>query len=109
MALAGKKLVEGLIKSKAVFVISKSYCPFCHKAKAALNNYKINPEAFEWMEIEDREDCNEIQAYMKQLTGASSVPRVFIGGKCIGGGSEAEAAHKSGKLQGMLQEAGALL
>ena len=31
MALAGKKLVESLIKSKAVFVISKSYCPFCHK------------------------------------------------------------------------------
>jgi hypothetical protein len=31
MALAGKKLVEGLIKSKAVVVISKSYCPFCHK------------------------------------------------------------------------------
>ena len=32
-----------------------------HKAKAALNNYKINPENFEWLEIEDREDCNEIQ------------------------------------------------
>ena len=31
MALAGKKLAESLIKSKAVFVISKSYCPFCHK------------------------------------------------------------------------------
>ena len=31
------------------------------QAKAALSNYKIKPEAFEWMEIEDREDCNEIQ------------------------------------------------
>jgi glutaredoxin 3 len=46
---------------------------------------------------------------MKQLTGASSVPRVFIGGQCIGGGDETSAAHKSGKLEGMLQEAGALL
>ena len=83
------------------------------QAKAALNNYKINPENFEWLEIEDREDCNEIQvskknymvgiktkrqllqAYMKQLTGASSVPRVFIGGSCIGGGDETSAAHRS--------------
>ena len=86
-----------------------------HQAKAALNNYKINPEQFEWLEIEDREDCNEIQvpiiilainrivrlkeqllqAYMKQLTGASSVPRVFIGGSCIGGGDETSSAHRS--------------
>ena len=35
------------------------------------------------------------QAYMKQLTGASSVPRVFIGGSCIGGGDETSAAHRS--------------
>jgi len=109
MALVGKKLVEQMIKSKSLVVISKSYCPFCHKAKAALNNYKINPDNFEWLEIEDREDCNEIQAYMKQLTGASSVPRVFIGGSCIGGGDETSAAHRSGKLEGMLKEAGALL
>ena len=31
MALVGKKLVEQMIKSKALVVISKSYCPFCHK------------------------------------------------------------------------------
>ena len=77
-----------------------------------MNNYKINPDNFEWLEIEDREDCNEIQvltqmsdknsrkgaqmlqAYMKQLTGASSVPRVFIGGSCIGGGDETSGAHR---------------
>ena len=45
---------------------------------------------------------------MKQLTGGRSVPRVFIGGKCIGGGDETEGAHRSGKLQGMLESAGAL-
>jgi len=87
----------------------RCYGMMIYQAKAALNNYKINPDNFEWLEIEDREDCNEIQAYMKQLTGASSVPRVFIGGSCIGGGDETSAAHRSGKLEGMLKEAGALL
>ena len=33
-----------------------------------------------------------------QLTGASSVPRVFIGGRCIGGGDETAAAHKCSKF-----------
>ena len=32
---------------------------------------------------------------MKQLTGARSVPRVFIDGKCIGGGDETMAAHRN--------------
>ena len=49
-----------------------------------------------------------VKDYMKQLTGGRSVPRVFIGGKCIGGGDETEGAHRSGKLQGMLESAGAL-
>ena len=50
-----------------------------------------------------------LQNYMRELTGAKSVPRVFIDGKCIGGGDETAAAHKSGKLEKWLREAGALL
>ena len=113
------------IQGKPVFVISKSYCPFCVKGKNVLKKYNIKPEALEIMEIENDPDMNEIQVvqlfvkgsvinsnymqdYMKQLTGGRSVPRVFIGGKCIGGGDETESAHRSGKLQGMLESAGAL-
>jgi len=96
------------IKEKPVFIISKTYCPFCVKAKDALKGYKIKPECIEIMEIENNSDMNEIQDYMKQLTGGRSVPRVFIGGKCIGGGDETMSAHKSGKMQKMLEGAGAL-
>jgi len=32
---------------------------------------------------------------MKQITGGSSVPRVFIGGKFLGGADDTVAAHKS--------------
>ena len=34
------------------------------------------------------------------------VPRVFIGGKCIGGGSEVMTLNSQDKLQPMLKEAG---
>jgi len=100
--------IKQKIKDKPVFIISKEYCPFCVKAKDALKGYNIKPECIEIMEIENSPDMNEIQDFMKQLTGGRSVPRVFIGGKFIGGGDETMAAHKGGNLQKMLQDAGAL-
>ena len=103
-----KELMDQKIANKKVFVISKSYCPFCVKAKKVLQKYNIPADNIEIQEIENDKDCNEIQDYMRQLTGGRSVPRVFIGGKFIGGGDETEAAHKSGKLQGMLESAGAV-
>merc|ERR1712154_403056 len=106
--MAGKELVSSLLKSKKVLVISKSYCPFCVKAKDVLKNYNIDPACFEWLDIENRKDCDEIQAFMKQLTGARSVPRVFIGGKCIGGGDETQAMHNKGQLEPLLKSVGAI-
>jgi glutaredoxin-related protein len=37
------------------------------------------------------------------------VPRVFIKGKCIGGGNETSSLHKSKKLGNMLRDAGAIV
>jgi len=42
---------------------------------------------------------------MSQLTGGRIVPRVFIGGECIGGGSEASAMQQSGELEKRIQSA----
>ena len=103
-----KELMDQKIASKPVFVISKSYCPFCVKAKKVLKKYNIPEDKIEIQEIENDKDCSEIQDYMRQLTGGRSVPRVFVGGKFIGGGDETEAAHKSGKLKGILESAGAV-
>ena len=89
-------------------MVSKTYCPFCVKAKDALKNYKIKPEEYEILELEDRDDMNEIQDFMKALTGGRSVPRVFIDGKCIGGEDETMAAHRNKTLGPMLEKCGAL-
>ncbi len=53
-------------------------------------------------------DCNAIQDFLKNMTGARSVPRVFIGGKCVGGGTDVQQLQKSGKLVDLLKKAGAL-
>jgi glutaredoxin 3 len=103
-----KDALNQKIKEKPVFIISKKSCPFCVKAKDALKKYKIRPECLEIMEIDKSKAMGDIQDYMGELTGGRSVPRVFVGGKFIGGGDETLAAHKKGKLQKMLENAGAL-
>ena len=58
---SGKEFADGKIASKKVLVISKSYCPFCKKAKQVLGKYKIPADNIEYIEIENRPDMDEIQ------------------------------------------------
>jgi glutaredoxin 3 len=56
-------------------------------------------------------DGYAMRVELNELTGRSSVPNIFIGGKGVGGFSDGpglETLHKEGKLQGLLKEAGAL-
>jgi len=101
--------VDALIKSKALLVISKTFCPHCKRTKQVLDSYNLNLDKFKWLDIDIRSDMDAIQSQMKQITGGSSVPRVFIGGKFFGGADDTVEAHKSGKLEKMLKEAGALV
>lgn len=68
-----KLFVDDAIASHRVVVFSKTYCPFCKKAKELLAQYPIKKEQLEVIELEKRPDCAQIQAYLKELTGASSV------------------------------------
>ena len=53
-------------------------------------------------------DCNAIQDYLLKITGARTVPRVFVDKKFIGGGSEVKAFRDQKKLVPLLKKAGAL-
>ena len=54
------------------------------------------------------DDGSAIQDYLLSLTGDRTVPRVFIGGNCIGGGSDTQKLHQDGKLVPLLKSAGAM-
>ena len=75
MPAAGKQMLDDFIANKAVFVVSKSYCPYCKKTKDILKKYKIKKEVFQWLDIDKLDDCEKIQKYMEKLTGERSVPR----------------------------------
>lgn len=83
--------VENLIKTKPVFVASKSYCPYCSATKRLLS--EVYPEAY-ILELDQMDEGNEIQAILAQITGQRTVPNVFIKGKHIGGNSDLQALGK---------------
>lgn len=102
-----KKDSEGKQTPKVVMV-SKSYCPFCSKAKKALKilieKGDLDSEDLEVVEIENAPDCEKIQQDMQRKTGARSVPRVFVRGKFIGGGDDVVRMQRSGELAKMLKD-----
>ena len=50
----------------------------------------------------------EIQDYMETITGGRTVPRIFVGGKFLGGGDDVYSLHSSGKLTEILRSARAI-
>lgn len=98
--------IDAKIASKKVVVYSKSYCPFCAKAKKVFEKYiqdgTLKREDYEVIEIENDPQCSAIQDYMKKITGGSSVPRVFVNGKFTGGGDDVVRLDKNGELKKLL-------
>ncbi|GAU98139.1 hypothetical protein RvY_09320 [Ramazzottius varieornatus] len=106
-----KKMISEKLREKKVVVYSKSYCPYCKKAKNVLGKYPIKDDQIEITELDlmaDQDQAHLIQEYMKSLTGASTVPRVFINGKCIGGGDDTEKLDRNGELKKLLTDSGAV-
>merc|ERR1712176_1717570 len=87
------------IKSNKIAVIGKSYCPYCKKVYDLLDKKKSEYGEYAVMNIDKlgNKEMNEIQDHMEKITGARSVPRVFIGGSCIGGCDDTLALDRDGK------------
>ena len=95
--------IDSVIQKTPVVVFSKTYCPYCTKAKNTLKNLITNSNIIIY-ELDEMDNGNEIQNALS-FTGATSVPRVFVGGKFIGGGDDTVAKAKSGELQKLIANA----
>lgn len=100
-----QQLITDLNSSHPAFVLSKSACPFCKRAKDLLSKLGTNFKVFELDDLSP-EAKTVLQGHMKATTGAGSVPRVFVGGECLGGFSEVQHKLWAGELVPALVEAG---
>ncbi|CAF3540005.1 unnamed protein product [Rotaria socialis] len=68
--------VQQLINNHKVIIFSKTFCPYCIKAKEIL----------------------------EKIIDAKTVPRIFIDGKCIGGCDDTLILHRNGDLEKILKQ-----
>ena len=80
--------VDKMIADNNVMMFSKSYCPFCTKAKDILNAKGIK---FHVEELDQIPIGQDIQDTLKMMTGQNTVPNIYVKGKHLGGCSDLEA------------------
>ncbi|KAJ3104327.1 thioredoxin reductase [Phlyctochytrium bullatum] len=97
---AVKDTVESYIKDNNVMVFSKSYCPYCRKAKALLDSLKVTYKA---VELDTVSEGSAMQAYLLEKSGQRTVPNIYIGQQHVGGCDDLHEAHGNGKLNQLLK------
>ena len=100
LAATPEALVKEAIKANHVMVFSKTYCPYCTRAKEALT--KLSAKGMQVYELDERKDGDQLQAALLALTGQRTVPNVFIGGQHIGGCDKTLEKIADGSLQKLL-------
>lgn len=95
--------IDSLLKDHSVVMFSKSTCPYCARAREVLEaeGVKFHVCTLDQMAAGD---ARAMQDSLMDMTGARTVPRIFFGGKSIGGCDDLMALQQSGKLTEMVPE-----
>lgn len=79
-----------------VVIYSKTYCPFCVRAKSLFDSKSVSYE-----EIMVDSDPN-LFAELKKKSGMMTVPQIFIDDKLVGGYTELAELDSQGELDPLL-------
>jgi glutaredoxin 3 len=96
---ASLSFVKKTVASHSIVIFSKSYCPYCKRAKNVFKDLEETPFV---VELDQREDGAQIQDALSELVKRRTVPQVFIDGEHIGGSDDTVEAYRSGRLKKLL-------
>jgi glutaredoxin 3 len=91
--------VKKTVAEHPLVIFSKSYCPYCKRAKSVFESMSVKPFV---LELDEREDGDDIQQALGKFVGRRTVPQVFINGVHLGGSDDTVAAQQSGRLKNLL-------
>lgn len=83
-----------------VEIYTKSFCPYCWRAKSLLE-----AKGVEYKEIAVDFGGELKQAMMRRSKGRTTVPQIFIGAVHVGGCDDLVALEREGKLDQLLRAA----
>jgi glutaredoxin 3 len=89
-----------LVADNGIVVFSKTYCPYCTQAKKFLKEQGVWDKVVV-VELDEREDGDQVQNYLHQLTKQRTVPNIFIAQQHVGGCSDLVGLDKK-KLSELL-------
>ncbi|KAF3781089.1 Glutaredoxin-C4 [Nymphaea thermarum] len=95
-----RSFVRKTVSSNRIVIFSKSFCPYCRRAKAVFQQLNRTPYV---VELDQRDDGADIQDALQQLFGRRTVPQVFINGKHLGGSDDTVEAYENGELAKLLE------
>eukprot|EP00980_Cylindrotheca_fusiformis_P021093 scaffold8090_cov82-Cylindrotheca_fusiformis.AAC.6 len=81
-----------------VVLFTKSYCRYSKRAKEELRNAGIVPVI---MELDQRQDGQEIQTALMEMTGQKTVPSAWVRGQHIGGSDDVHNGIETGLFDGL--------
>ena len=84
------------MSTPAVVMYTTSWCPYCERARKLLAGKNVAVEEV------DVESAPEKRAEMRNRSGRSSVPQIFIGDQHVGGSDDLHALEEAGKLDALL-------
>lgn len=91
-----------LISENVIAVFSKTYCPYCNRAKDLIKTLNVEASKVGVIELDKVGDGPAIQLYLLEKTGQRTVPNIFIKGKHIGGSDALSNAQATGELSKLL-------
>ncbi|PWN34970.1 glutaredoxin-domain-containing protein [Meira miltonrushii] len=89
-------------KQSPLTVFSKSYCPYSRRAKELLT--KMGAQ-FDLYEVDLRPDAQALQQGLKEVSGHSTFPTIFVQDSLIGGSDDLLGLESTGVLRGILEAA----
>ncbi|XP_027699264.1 glutaredoxin 2 [Vombatus ursinus] len=87
--------IQETISHNCVVIFSKTSCSYCTMAKKLFNDMDIKYTA---VELDMHKYGSQFQDALHKMTGARTVPRIFVNGTFIGGATDTHRLHKEGKL-----------
>jgi glutaredoxin 3 len=85
-----------------VEIYTKFGCPYCARAKQLLEQKGVEYEEYEINSTPGKRD-----EMLGRANGATTVPQIFINGSHVGGSDNLAELERGGRLDSMLQGAGA--
>jgi len=90
------KLYKYVSKGK-VFIFSKSYCPYCDRAKELFTDLEVKYDSIE-VDKSNSDFPNHFVDFINDHAKIKTYPKIYIGEEYIGGFTEAQKLLKSMKL-----------